>query len=475
MKYLLGIDEGSQSCKLTMYDTAGNIVTRVSEPLEPLALAPGGVAEHPGDDLWDKLCIASKKLMREFSGDPKDIAAAGLCTIRFCRALMKEDGMLAQPVMSWMDDRVSRPHEWEYQNVRYVTTSSGYITHRLTGKLRDTGANYLGVWPLDMETWDYFSDDNALEAFNLRRENLLALTPPGGILGCVTTEAARETGLPAGLPVAATANDKAVEALGAGCLNPETAVISLGTYIAAMTPGECNIREPQNLWVNLASVPGRYLYESGGVRRGMWMLSWWAKFLGGEFLAECESVGVMPESALEREAELVPPGSDGLLIVPHWLAPTSHPYRKGMMLGFDARHGRAHVYRAIMESIAMTMKNSIDAMCNELGRCPEEYVVTGGGSNSPLFMSIFADVLGKPVACAFDSGPAGLGSAVCAAVAAGVYEDFPAAVAAMVRKGEKYYPDASRAVLYDKLNTEVFKNLVDFGDEVFRKTFQMFG
>jgi len=475
MKYLLGIDEGSQSCKLTIYDADGRIVCRASEPLSPMYIAPDGVVEHPGDDLWDKLCIASKKLMAEFKGDPKDIAAAGLCTIRFCRALLKADGTLAQPVMSWMDSRVSRPHEWVNSDTQYVTTSSGYVTCRLTGEFRDTTANYLGVWPLDKDAWDYHADDSALRQYNLERENLLSLRAPGEILGYVTPEAANETGLPVGLPVAATANDKAVEALGAGCLNQDSAIISLGTYIAAMTPGESNRPDTQNMWVNLACMPNKYLYESNGVRRGMWMLSWWTKFIGDEFLAECQRRGEIPEVVMGDEAGSVPPGSDGLLILPHWLAPTSHPFRKGIMMGFDARHGRAHVFRAIMESIAMTIKNCIDAMCNELGRFPEEFVVTGGGSNSPLFMQIFADVLNKPVSRAYDSGPAGLGSAICAAVASGVHESFHAAVAAMVRKGEGYSPIADSAELYDRLNNEVFKNLTDIGDEVLKKTYSIFG
>ena len=475
MKYLLGIDEGSQSCKLTIYDTTGNIVVSVSEPLAPMFLAPGGVAEHPGDDLWEKLCIASKRLMSEFSGDQKDIAAAGLCTIRFCRALLRDNGALAQPVINWMDDRIARPHEWTNPEVRYVTTSSGYISHRLTGEFRDSAANYLGVWPLDMDAWGYISEDKALEAYNLRRENLSSLLMPGDILGYITPGAARETGLPEGMPVAATANDKAVEALGAGCSGFNTTVVSLGTYIAAMTPGGRNLPDPKNLWINMACMPNQYLYESGGIRRGMWMLSWWTKFLGAEFLADCESRGVAPEIEMGNEAEAVPPGSDGLLVVPHWLAPTSHRYRKGMILGFDARHGRAHVYRAIMESIAMTMKNNIDAMFDELQRHTDEFIVTGGGSNSPLFMQIFADVFNKPVSRAFDSGPAGRGSAICAAIATGIFDDFPTAVAAMVRKGETFYPDATRAALYDKLNTGVFKHLVNFGDEIFKETFTMFG
>ena len=79
-----------------------------------------------------------------------------------------------------------------------------------------------------------------------------------------------------------------------------------------------------------------------------------------------------------------------------WLAPTDKPFRKGEIIGFDARHTRGHVYRSILEAIALTMKQNVDAMCAELGIDLREIVVSGGGANSPLFMHIFADVFGMP-------------------------------------------------------------------------------
>ena len=98
------------------------------------------------------------------------------------------------------------------------------------------------------------------------------------------------------------------------------------------------------------------------------------------------------EEYIEREAAQVGAGSDGLMTVLDWLAPTDKPFRKGSMLGFDARHTRGHMYRSILEAIALTMKQNVDAMSAELGITLTEIVVSGGGSNSPLFMQIFADV-----------------------------------------------------------------------------------
>ena len=95
-----------------------------------------------------------------------------------------------------------------------------------------------------------------------------------------------------------------------------------------------------------------------------------------------------------------------------WLASDDQPFRKGSMLGFDARHTRGHVYRSIMEAIALTMKRHVDAMTRELGILLDEVVVSGGGANSPLFLQIFADVFGIPAARPIGGGGAALPSTV---------------------------------------------------------------
>jgi sugar (pentulose or hexulose) kinase len=187
--------------------------------------------------------------MAGFAGDRPDIVAVGLCTIRFCRALLAADGSLAEPVLSWMDERVSRPYEPGNPLVRYVTTSSGYITHRLTGQFVDAAANYQGVWPIDQDTAAWSGDPAAYAATGMARDMLFDLVPPGGRLGQVTPAAAGATGIPAGLPVYATANDKAVEALGSGLKEDGGVLLSLGTYIAAMTIGSSARSAGDSYWV----------------------------------------------------------------------------------------------------------------------------------------------------------------------------------------------------------------------------------
>src|SRR6516225_362902 len=279
--YLLAIDNGSQSSKVTIFDARGQALASASRRLKPYDTSVPGRAVHPGDDIWDSVRDTCRDVMAQFSGEPADIAAVGLCTIRFCRALLTADGSLAEPVLSWMDERVSRPYEPGNPLTRYVTTSSGYITHRLTGQFVDAAANYQGVWPIDQDTAAWSSDPAAYAATGMARDMLLDLVPPGGLLGAVTPAAAEATGIPAGLPVYATANDKAVEALGSGLDEDSTVLLSLGTYIAAMTIGSSSRSTGDSYWVNFAAQPGKYLYESTGIRRGMWTVSWYRAVLEG--------------------------------------------------------------------------------------------------------------------------------------------------------------------------------------------------
>jgi sugar (pentulose or hexulose) kinase len=473
--YIIGVDNGSQSTKVVVYDLAGNAVAEGRQVLRPASRPRPGIVEHPDDDLWESIVGASRQALAQFTGDPAEILAVGLCTIRCCKAFLHADGSLAQPVMSWMDTRAYVPYMPDDPAVAYATTSSGYITHRFTGEFKDTAANNILLqWPIDTDRWQWSDDAALLRQFNVRREQLFQLLMPGEIAGHVTAAAAAATGIPAGLPVIVTANDKAVEALGAGSLDERTALISLGTYIASMVHGERNRQDARQFWTNFGCLPGRYLYESHGIRRGMWTLTWFMDLLGPEFATAAAARGVSREHVLEQEARQVPAGSDGLMSVLDWLAPTDHPFRKGVMLGFDARHTRAHGYRSILEAIALTMKDNVDAMTGELGTSLREIVISGGGSTSPLFMQIFADVFGIPASRARGPAGASLGSAICAAVATGAYPDFATAVAHMEKPREAFQPDDANTRLYQRMNADVYRDIRHSTDQVLERSWSLF-
>jgi xylulokinase len=465
--YLLAIDNGSQSTKVTIFDSRGHALVSARRRLRPYDTAVPGQAVHPDDDIWDSIQYACRDVMDQFAGDPADIVAVGLCTIRFCRALLTADGSLAEPVLSWMDERVSRPYAASNPLTRYVTTSSGYITHRLTGKFVDAAANYQGVWPIDRDTATWSSDPAAYASTGMTRDMLFDLVPPGGRLGEVTSAAAGATGIPAGLPVYATANDKAVEALGSGLEGEGTVLLSLGTYIAAMTIGSSSRSAGSSYWANFAARPGQYLYESTGIRRGMWMVSWYRGVLEGSHGAEPPAGTTPLEDALNAEALALAPGSNGLLTLPDWLAPGSAVWRRGALLGFDGSQGRGHIYRSILEGIALTMANNTAAMEQALARRLSLVLVSGGGSRSEVMMQIVADVFDRPARRTALNDAAGLGAAICAAVGHGIYPDWDTAMAAMVSVGDKFAPDAQAARTYQKIN-KVYAGLTSFTDPLFR-------
>lgn len=467
----MGVDVGTQSAKVIITDLDGNVVCQGRQALRKMDIPAPGLAEHPDDDLWDSLKIAFVRVMAAFSGNVDDILAMGICIIRCCRVLLKENGELAYPVIDWMDKRLNTPYEYHpaYGDVRYVTTTSGYITHRLTGEFKDTCANYIGWWPMDDDTLTWSDSEDLIRQCNVPRSMLFDCVKPGEILGRLTTEAAKTIGLPAGLPVVATAHDKAVEALGAGALEPGTGLVSLGTYIGALVNGREHIKDAKDFWSFQASVPGHYLYECVGVRRGMWTISWFCDQFGEKIIDDAREQGLTIEELFDREAEAVPAGCEGLLTVHDWAPPVEAVYRKGVMFGFDGRHTRAHIYRSILEGIAFTVKNHMDKMSRALAEPVRHLVISGGGANSKLFMQIFADVFGVPTSRNQVKGSAAIGCVINAGMAVGAFDDYSRAIERMVRKDDDFLPNPENNAFYNRINDTVYKHAHQHFDPILKK------
>src|SRR5215813_4739282 len=107
---VLAIDNGSQSTKVTIFDPRGHALASARRRLRPYDISVPGHAIHPDDDIWDSIQEACRDAMAQFSGNPADIAAVGLCTIRFCRALLAADGSLAERSEEHTSELQSRPH-----------------------------------------------------------------------------------------------------------------------------------------------------------------------------------------------------------------------------------------------------------------------------------------------------------------------------------------------------------------------------
>ncbi len=472
-KYIIAIDGGTQSTKLVIFDTTGHEICSETVQLRPIHFYGDNRAEHLGDDLWESLKKACHGILEKFDKDPGDIIGVGLGSIRCCRALIREDGNLASCVQSWMDLRMDSPYVHGDDSVRYVTTSTGYLTYRLTGETRDTRCNYTGPWPIDPGTLEWYEDGERFDAYMTPREMLFELVDPASVLGNVTEEAGDATGLPAGIPVVSTANDKAVEGLGAGLGDDGTVLVSLGTYITSMMAGARPDSDTVNCWSNPGAVPGEFLYESTGIRRGMATVTWVKELLGSDIVEAAKKKNLSPEDYLSILGANVPAGCDGLYTVLNWLPRPGRLHERGIMIGFNNKHKGPHIFRSVLEGIALTMKNHTQAMCDEMGAKLDNIIVSGGGSNSELFMQIFADVYGVPAHRNEVNGSASMGAAICTALALGIYRDRQQAVENMVRLRDTFTPLKENAELYRKINKEVYQHIVPVTDSLLVKSSQI--
>ena len=144
------------------------------------------------------------------------------------------------------------------------------------------------------------------------------------------------------------------------------------------------------------------------------------------------------------------------------------------MVGFDVRHDRFHIYRAILEGIALTIYRCGTAMGRETGENYDRIVVSGGGSNSDVFMQIFADVFGIQAVRSKINNAAGLGSAICAAVGQGLYGSWDEAIENMVAWEPPFAPGGENHELYQRLSA-VYDEIPSLTDKIFEKSYKIFG
>jgi xylulokinase len=205
-------------------------------------------------------------------------------------------------------------------------------------------------------------------------------------------------------------------------------------------------------------VPGTYLLESV-IRGGTYIISWFVEKMGDICLS---SLGVSPEEVLEVAASKIPPGSQGLIAIPHWsgsMTPYWDPLSKGITLGWSAIHGKAHFYRSILEGIAFEQKLINQGIEKALGSKIEEILLLGGGARSQLWCQMVSDILNVPMGVAREIEATSLGAGMLAAYGAGLYPTVREASLAMSAISRRYLADPKRAEIYQKIFQEVYTPL----------------
>jgi len=164
---------------------------------------------------------------------------------------------------------------------------------------------------------------------------------------------------------------------------------------------------------------------------------------------------------LDDEAAAIEPGSEGLIALETFQGartPVTDPLARGALVGLTLSHTRAHIWRALMESVCFGTRACIDGLENAGHDC-NEIIIAGGTTRSPLWLQMHADVTGKPVVLCENIDSPLLGCAILASVGAGIHESVGDAVNAMVRVSRRVEPDKTTAEAYDKIYNEVYSKL----------------
>ena len=434
-----GIDIGTASSKAVLVTADGEIVARASRAHETSTPRPGWV-EHDADGVWwgDFLAIT-----RELTATGHRIA--GLAVSGIGPVLLPADGAgkpLRPAILYGVDTRATaeigeltgelgaeeilrrggtplssqavgpklrwlarhEPDVWA--RTELLLMASSYLVHRLTGRYVLDHHSASQCDPMyDQTAFDWAHDWAEAVAPGLR---LPELAWPTEVAGTVTAEAARETGLPEGLPVTAGTVDAWAEATSVGVREPGDVMVMYGTTMFLVQVVAAPRPHPA-LWTTSGVYPGTWSLAAGMATSGA-VTDWLRRLVGADY------------ATLVAEAAGVPAGSRGLLLLPYFAGertPIFDPDARGVLAGLTLGHGRAELYRAALEGIAYGVRHNLEVM-REAGGPARRLVAVGGGTQGGLWTRIVSDVTGESQVVPAETVGAALGDAMLAAGAAGV-------------------------------------------------------
>ncbi|EMA54298.1 FGGY-family carbohydrate kinase [Halococcus salifodinae] len=335
------------------------------------------------------------------------------------------------------------------------------LTHRLTGeRVTDPTEGSVFYGPnaaYDREAFAALGIEAAFKA-------LPPVIPSTESCGAMTVEAAADTGLPEGTPVAAGLQDVGACTFGAGLVEPGDGLAILGTWGQSVAV----LDSPDD---GAGGLLRRYLdgwYRYRGIRAGAACVDWFVDRCGGDWRREACERGVDPYEVYEEAVAGVDPGADGLVFHPFLQGSTDDPSSAGGFYGLRLSHTSAHMLRAIYEGVAITQTGALDTLTPAVGTIR----LTGGGAQSDAWSKLFADVADAPVTVPDARETGALGAALCGGTAAGVYPDAATAVDRAVGTAQSYEPDSAAVAAYRRVS-EAFDQAVD-GMEVPWETLKTF-
>ena len=373
------IDAGTQSIRAALIDLKGNILEIIKTPIEPYYSVNPGWAEQRPEYYWEMLCYTCKKLLSKSSIDKNSIQGVTLTTQRNTVINVDKKGKPLRPAMVWLDQRKADSSNWPpiylkaalkalnmydfavsaYQDceanwirqnqpeiwdkTHKLLYLSGYFIKKLTGEYLDSIGSLIGYLPLDYKKFSISKKyDLKWKFFPIEKSKLPGIVNPTDLLGTITKQASKDTGIPEGLRVIASAADKACEVLGSGCLTPEIACLSYGTTATVETTNSNYVEVIPFIPPYPSAVPGAWNTEVM-IFRGYWMVSWFKREFGLREEQLAKKKKIAPEQLFDELIKNIPPGSMGLTLQPYWSPGVKIPgaEAKGGIIGFGGVHTRA--------------------------------------------------------------------------------------------------------------------------------------
>ena len=450
--HFLAIDLSTAACKALVFNSAGDPVGGAYREMPLFHPQPDWV-EADAQDWWRLTVECIRESLDRSHVRASRIAGIGVCGLMHALLPVDRSGEPLDRVMLWMDLRCKPQCQWMADNVsqftdrRPSTTVSApklrwivenkpelidkthkfmfgkdYVRLKLTGEYATDVSDISGTALLDRNR-GYWAVD-VLRIIGVPEDKMLPVRESTDIAGCVTQEAAAETGLEPGTPVVIGASDVRGTFIGANVYVPGRTCLYMGTAAWIVTCPE----EGTTHWVGSTATWGA-------------SLRWYR-----EMFHDTRSY-----SHLDAAAMNINPGADGVIFFPHLMGergPRHNPHAKGAIFGLTLAHRREHILRAILEGNAYLIRHIIEKYgTNRIG----DILAAGGGAKSRLWRQIIASVTHKTVLAPKVADTTALGAAILAAVGTGFFATVEEAAESWVKVLDGCAPENTLTDKYDRM------------------------
>lgn len=458
-KYLLGIDYGTGGGKACITDDELNIMAYAFREY-PIVTASLGFSEHYPEKYWEVACEIIQECIAKSGIDPKDIVSIATSSALPAMVMVDENGLPIHMAYNLMDRRAKKEVQWvketigeakvfeisanrledhpilvnllweknnrpeSYKKISMVHTIDGFIKYRLTGmsNINTSQAAFYGVaYNLYKEEFDL----DILAKLGIERSILPEITPCEVFIGEVTSQAAAATGLYPGTKVTAGQADACAGWIGAGAIDIGDIQMNLGTC------GNFGIIQKKaeflDSMINFAyTIKDTYVVLPTTTTGGILMRYLRDNFSPLEVAMEKVS-GIDSYDLLNMEAEKIPPGSDGLVILPYLMGertPIWDVNARGVVFGLSLNHNKAHLIRGMMESVGYALYDSFSILKDHVETINYPIVLNEGGAKSKLWRQIITNVFNIPTVLVKNRVGAPYGDCLLAGKVAGIFRDY---------------------------------------------------